>query len=242
LLNTGLFLIKRKFVRNIKYKKIVSFCLYGNSSRYIDGAIKNVINYKKYLPNYICRFYVSNDFDKLTIDKLIALDAEVIIMSKSGIDSRYLNWRFLVLFDKSVDVFLIRDCDSILNERELIILENWISSGKYYHIIRDHPNHTEKIMGGLWGGINTKKFNKNLFYIFPFYNAYGNDQLFLSRYIYPRIRDNAYIFDQFHFFINENVDSMDYELENLSFVGMIETDLNLKEKNLAVLKERLEFK
>lgn len=45
-------------------------------------------------------------------------------------------WRWLVAEDPDVERFLIRDVDSRLNEREARAVDEWILSGKAYHIMR----------------------------------------------------------------------------------------------------------
>jgi hypothetical protein len=55
--------------------------------------------------------------------------------------------------DPEVDRYIIRDCDSRLNPRERLAVEEWIGSGKRIHSIRDHPNHDRPLNGGLWGGV-----------------------------------------------------------------------------------------
>ncbi|HPC77997.1 MAG TPA: hypothetical protein PK811_06665, partial [bacterium] len=44
-----------------------------------------------------------------------------------------------------------RDTDSRLNPREADAVEEWIESGKSFHIMRDHPQHNVPICGGMWG-------------------------------------------------------------------------------------------
>ena len=59
--------------------------------------------------------------------------------------------RFLPLADPLVDTFMSRDIDSPIFERETTIVRQWLKSEKTIHIIRDHPQHTVPILGGLWG-------------------------------------------------------------------------------------------
>lgn len=63
-------------------------------------------------------------------------------------------WRFLVADDETVDRYIVRDTDSRLNEREARAVDAWIASGKKYHILRDHPSHSQAtVSGGIWGGV-----------------------------------------------------------------------------------------
>ncbi|XP_059085676.1 uncharacterized protein LOC131882530 isoform X2 [Tigriopus californicus] len=61
-------------------------------------------------------------------------------------------WRFLPLLDRQVDWLFSRDLDSMITSREQsAILEFMNRPDKSFHTMRDHPNHQNKIMGGLWG-------------------------------------------------------------------------------------------
>jgi len=66
-------------------------------------------------------------------------------------------WRYLVADDVKISHFLIRDADSRLNERDAVIIEEWVresqNSKMSLHCIRDHPSHVgQNIVDGLWGG------------------------------------------------------------------------------------------
>ena len=52
-----------------------------------------------------------------------------------------------------MDHFIIRDADSRLSRRDFCAVEEWLKSGKMFHVLRDHPSHSNfPISGGLWGG------------------------------------------------------------------------------------------
>ena len=64
-------------------------------------------------------------------------------------------WRYKPLFDKSCDLILCRDIDSIPNQDELLATKYFISNEKYQvHTLRTHTNHTTPptiILAGLCG-------------------------------------------------------------------------------------------
>ena len=60
-------------------------------------------------------------------------------------------WRFLPILDPNVDILLSRDLDSTITSREVEAVKQFLNSSKDFHIMRDHPNHIQPIMGGLWG-------------------------------------------------------------------------------------------
>ncbi|XP_043246502.1 uncharacterized protein LOC122394029 [Amphibalanus amphitrite] len=63
-------------------------------------------------------------------------------------------WRFLPLADPSVELFISRDLDSLLGQRESDAVQEWIKSGKTIHVMRDHPLHSVSILAGAWGARN----------------------------------------------------------------------------------------
>jgi hypothetical protein len=118
----------------------------------------------------------------------------------------YKFFRFLAV--KRDNIVFFRDCDSIVSYREKIMINQFISSDKKLHIIRDHPNHKEHIMAGLFGfnkcGIPNNLMielinQSNLKDI----NKYNVDQLFLAKFIYPLFKKDMLIHDNFNNFYRE---------------------------------------
>lgn len=60
-------------------------------------------------------------------------------------------WRFFPLADPFIDVFVSRDTDSYILQREVDAVKIWLASDKLVHIMRDHPDHLALILGGMWG-------------------------------------------------------------------------------------------
>ena len=65
-------------------------------------------------------------------------------------------WRFMVIDDPDVDVFIVRDADSRLTPRDAAVVADWLGqkpeTSAILHCIRDHPAHSDSyINGGLWG-------------------------------------------------------------------------------------------
>jgi hypothetical protein len=136
-------------------KNVISFSLYGDREIYSVGALKNAVLQKSIYPEWICRFYVDDKVPKETINKLKNLGSEIVDKgpSKNFIGSL---WRFEVAFDPSVNIYVVRDCDSRLSVREFSAIKEWLSEGSSFHVMRDHPNHVHVMMAGMWGGISGK--------------------------------------------------------------------------------------
>ena len=60
-------------------------------------------------------------------------------------------WRFLVEDDPDVDIYLVRDADSVINVKERWAVADWLNSGKAFHVMRDNPQHSELMLAGMWG-------------------------------------------------------------------------------------------
>ena len=187
-----------KLLKDREKKKVISFSLYGNNPKYCVGAIKNAKLAKYIYPDWISRFYISKNVDSCYVNELRNMDNTEIIILNEFENNKGLFWRFLTICDTSVDVMISRDCDSRLCMREKYAVDDWISSDNGFHIMRDHPYHHFKIMGGMFGVKNgclpnfAKLLNncKNN-------NVYNDDQFFLQDIIYPIIKENSTIHDTF---------------------------------------------
>lgn len=185
-------------------KKIISFSLWGDSPKYLQGAIENIHLQKKIYPGWICRFYVHNSVSQEYVNNLVDLGAEIVIKTEEIGDSRNQNgmfWRFEILKDQNVERFIVRDADSRLSYREKNCVIDWEKSKEQFHIIRDHHYHSTKIMGGMWGATREFMdiFNYDLslseFKQMDYQNNYAADQEFLARIIYPLIKNSSCIHD-----------------------------------------------
>jgi len=116
----------------------------------------------------------------------------------------------LCLLSVQVDAFLSRDLDSRLNSREAAAVEEFLSTSHHFHFIRDHPSHGIEILGSGWGArlgpsnstvrkLFSKAFHKaSLDYIFwAVRTAWGPDQNFLKKYIWPWARWSSLSHDSY---------------------------------------------
>ena len=76
------------------------------------------------------------------LEKLAGLGAELINMDSSGVDNK-MSWRFTVASDPSVTRYIMRDVDSRLSAREKLAVDEWVRSGRKFHVMRDHPSHSK---------------------------------------------------------------------------------------------------
>jgi len=150
-------------------KKVVSFCLYQapksweevmntNYNKYISGLEENVNLIQKYYPDWHIYLYHNEDFDVSKVEYIKQYDKfETKLITDKSLNA--MQWRFLPNDDKEVELFIVRDVDSRITEREQVSVNEWIDSGKTLHIMRDHPHHHYFILGGMWGMRNQQDFN-----------------------------------------------------------------------------------
>lgn len=179
-------------------KKIICFSLWGDNYRYTGGALQNIDLAKIYFPDWICRFYVGDNTPEILISKMQSnLNVEIIRMNDKC-DWTGMFWRFLGASDPNVDIMICRDVDSRLIRRDKLAVDEWLKSDKLFHIIRDHQYHSVPILGGMWGargGILLKI--KDLISNYDKGDFHGVDQNFLGEKVYPLIRNNALVHDEF---------------------------------------------
>lgn len=201
-------------------KKVISFSLWGDEDKYCIGAILNAQLQQLIYPGWVCRFYVdAHTVPHAVIGILDKMGCEI-VFKRNAYYGKYAAgkfWRHSVMVDPDVDRFIVRDTDSRLSLREERCVNQWIESGKTIHIIRDHPHHGHRVMGGTWGGVNkeTSKldYNKLLDQFLVRENYHWKkkrqmDQRFLEQEIYSRFKDDAFIHDDYHFFADEQSHSI----------------------------------
>ena len=179
--------------------KIVSYSLFENHPRYCVNACINSDLCAKYYPNWECRIYYDNSVPSKVINELTKKTNTRLIHNTKTIGKEHARrmWRFFAYDDCSV--FLSRDIDSYITEREASAVSEWINSDKNLHIIRDHPHHTNKIQAGMFG---IKKTNSLLnmksmcnSFITTSNNYYSMDEKFLSNNIYPLFDKDMVVHD-----------------------------------------------
>jgi hypothetical protein len=174
-------------------KKVVAYSLWGDHPMYWIGALKNIELVNKFYPGFISRFYIDKNSRQDLIESIKGENVEVILVdSKDSFHGMF--WRFWASEDPDVDIFLSRDCDSRISEREATAVNEWLKSDKDFHIMRDHPYHTVPILGGMWGCRNGLLRDIKISKQIENWNKFsekGVDQDFLGQVIYPYIRNKA---------------------------------------------------
>lgn len=179
-------------------RRIIAYSLYGSSSRYTQGALENSIACKRLFDAWTMRVYYDGSVPIDVLDKLRDNGVELYDMSLSPYNK--MSWRFLATSDQGVDRFCSRDIDSRLSERESAAVNEWIKSGKKFHVMRDHPSHSNyPISGGMWCAV--KDALSDLPQMLEKHDvtsqAYMTDMNFLNNVLWPIVRKDVLQHDSF---------------------------------------------
>jgi hypothetical protein len=178
-------------------KKIVSYCLFGNNPRYIVNAFVNVELCKTFYSDWVCRIYHDYSVPDNVLIKLKEKNVELIFAEGQNHYRRM--WRFYAYDD--ADVFISRDIDSHITEREKTAVDDWLNSSVSLHIMRDHPHHKNKIQAGMFGIKKTNKLinlkQKCIEYSNKSSNYLSMDEKFLDN-IYPLFENDMIVHDDFN--------------------------------------------
>ena len=202
-------------------KNVVAYSLWGNDMIYWIGALKNIELVNKFYPGFISRFYIDKNSRNDLIESIKGENVEVVLVdSKDSFHGMF--WRFWASEDPEVDVFLSRDCDSRISEREVVAVSEWLNSDKDFHIMRDHPYHTVPILGGMWGCRNGILRDIKISKQIEHWNKFGRkgvDQDFLGQVIYPYVKSKSLEHSEFGLRFGGDIKSFPSVRNNFEFVG-----------------------
>lgn len=178
---------------------IVSFSLWGRNPRYLRGALDNALAMGRIYRGWKARYYVDDSVPTELLDVLIQLGCEVRVEERGQPDRQKLAWRFGVANDPTVGYFLVRDVDSVISLRESSAVQNWLESGKWFHIMRDWWTHTDLMLAGMWGGVSGVLPNLQMMmmdYKPPFMETPNIDQWFLRDRVWQYVRGHCLVHDR----------------------------------------------
>ena len=178
---------------------VISFSLWGTAPFYSYGAMINLVLSRTIYPGWTCRFYVDATVPPTCVAFLRENGGDI-----RNIEDEYpgvgLFQRFLVMNDRTVGRFLVRDCDARLSAAEADLVRQWIESGYPFHAVRDHVMHNELMIGCTWAGrtdcgIDIVELMRRYFKFGPT-AKYGHDQRMLGLMLWPLIRNRCLVHDR----------------------------------------------
>ena len=176
--------------------------MYGNNKRYTDGALANAKLYQTVYPGWTMRVYHDDTVPKNILDQIRNNSVELVDRTwwiRGGSTLNKMAWRFLAASDPTVARFCSRDIDSRLSAREKAAVDEWVSSGEKFHLMRDHPSHSKYAMsGGMWCATNDaipdmdQRLEKR-----HLNQAYLQDMNFLNGVVWPIAQKSVFQHDAF---------------------------------------------
>lgn len=178
---------------------VISFSLFGDKPRYVANMIVNARIAPHIYPGWSVRVYCDETVPIAARRELMTLGADL-RMRRRAAPYEGLFWRFEAMNDPAGGRFLVRDCDSILNVKERVAVDQWLESGKYFHVMRDNYTHCGLIMAGMWGGSSgvLPPLAKLRAAFKPRHMETSQlDQWFLGDVVWPLIKPSCLIHDSF---------------------------------------------
>ncbi|RWS30702.1 hypothetical protein B4U80_10937 [Leptotrombidium deliense] len=172
----------------------MSFSAYGGRD-YVCGILRQIRLSKIFFPDWSVRVYLNSSVPRDIVD-MVKREAQVVeIPSDSPFINSGMFWRLMIAEDEDVDVYCIRDSDSIFNYRESIAVEQWLSSGKGFNTMHDHLYHTGYIVGCCWCGRRRIKNMNQKMLQWKHREKWGDDQDFLNSQIWPIMKNDVVVYD-----------------------------------------------
>lgn len=138
-------------------RKIIAVSLYGNSSKYTQGAIENAMLARRDWPGWVYQVYNGSGVPEDVLRIIEGLGGELVDMSGIGVSQGRVSstmWRFWALLDRTATRTILRDADARITLRDKAAVEEWMQSKKPFHVMHDHPAHIWPVLAGMFGAVN----------------------------------------------------------------------------------------
>ncbi|KAF2353150.1 hypothetical protein FHG87_016096 [Trinorchestia longiramus] len=187
-----------------KGQKVITYCLYGPFQKYASGLSEILETAQKLYPGWIVRLYTNPTKYTKELIPLLRLHTNFHICDVTNLPGNISDWRkgnsmvwrTAVMGDELVDVFLSRDIDAVMLDREVPAVKEFLKSGKSLHLMKDHHGHGAIVMGGMYGIRQTPSnrpiLNSIREQLFAQRTAkQNNDQHLLKLYLYPLLKNDS---------------------------------------------------
>jgi hypothetical protein len=221
---------------------VFSFCLYGpNNPRYYVPLLENIQIAGQYFPDWKVYIYIGSDVDPEYV-KVLQSYSNVVLRPTGIRGEANMIHRFTAIDEPDVELMMVRDADSLIHWRDRWAIQQFLQKPEYIaHTIRDHVDHTARIMGGLWGlrkssGIIVADeyvaFKNN-----PLDFGVAHDQNFLSGRIYPKVLDKMFVhYSNGRLHVNEHGEEFPFAWTNEMYCGRIESRVPTSQRDNRVFK------
>lgn len=133
-------------IKRGRSQKVISYSLFGRNLKYYEHLDKIIQQAKAYFPDWIIRIYHDSSIKEEIICKyecetnkhgrefIDFCNVESLSVNISHLNFYY--WRLLPVGDDFVDLFISRDTDSWIIEREYYAVSEWLVSDTLFHVMR----------------------------------------------------------------------------------------------------------
>lgn len=216
--------------------KIIAYSLYGDNPRYTDGAFENARLISEFFPEWVMRVYYDRSVPEAVLKYLRDHKTELIDMSNDTLKNQMV-WRFLPAADTNVERFISRDVDSRLSKRDAEAVKEWVESGLPFHVLRDHPSHSNfAVSGGMWGSKGgAVKDIRNQLEASSLSNEYLEDMNFLNYQIWPLMNETGVMVHDSFSCDRVNTRPFPSARNGLEHVGSVYIDGVMRESDTIIL-------
>ena len=175
-----------------------SYCLYGpENPRYYTPIMTNIQLIQAQFPAWKVYVYVAPDVPQLMVDAMAAYP-NVVLKPTGILGAKNMIERFFAIDEPEVELMLVRDADSYVHHRDRWAIREFVSSAYVAHTIRDHEQHTARMMGGLWGirksaGVRIRDLYGSYTEDESLGHRVAHDQNFLMDVVYPRVLNSLLV-------------------------------------------------
>lgn len=173
---------------------VFSYCLYGpENPRYYPSMLTNLRLIQTHFPTWKVYVYVAPDVPESMLAAMRAY-SNVVLKPTGRLGEKNMIERFFAIDEPEVDLMMVRDADSYVHHRDRWAIHAFVGTRYLAHTIRDHEQHTARMMGGLWGLRKSAGLRiQDLYSTYTEDTSRGHrvahDQNFLMDVVYPRVRD-----------------------------------------------------
>lgn len=127
--------------------KAISYSLFGDAECYTRGVIENCERALRIYPGWTVMVWSDGSTSGDVLQRCADLGAEIRVVDPANPDCRFLRFRAAA----EAEIFISRDADCRLSRREAEAVEEWLQSGRPFHLMHDHYWHNVPVMAGMWG-------------------------------------------------------------------------------------------
>ncbi|XP_068206269.1 uncharacterized protein [Palaemon carinicauda] len=141
------------------HQRVISYSLFGNNPGYWAGLAESLSEAEVLYPGWKVWLYTDPRGKSSILCPLLHEHTNFRVCDVTNLPFPLYNisrvyptvWRISPLGDPTVDVLIVRDSDMKYMERDQRAVQEWLESGKMFHLMRDHPDHLAQVLAGMWG-------------------------------------------------------------------------------------------